>query len=45
VVSQLLDTPSDNEITLDHPDGKHLLRRIADPGDPTHIALILEDKT
>ncbi len=45
VVSQLMDAPADEEITLDHPDGNHLLRRIYDPTEPTHMALILEDKT
>jgi hypothetical protein len=45
MVSQLMDAPADEEITLDHPDGNHLLRRIYDPAEPTHMALILEDKT
>lgn len=44
VVSQLMDTPDDKELTMDHPDGKHLLRRVSDPADPDHIALILEEK-
>ncbi len=45
VVSQLLDAAADDETAADHPDGKHLLRRMADPADLAHIALILEDKT
>lgn len=45
VVSQLMDAPADQEVTMDHPDGKHLLRRFSDPADPDHIAMIFEDKT
>lgn len=45
VVSQLMDAQTDNEALPDHLDGKHRLRRISDPADPDHIALIFEDKT
>lgn len=45
MVSQLIDAPAEGEITIDHSDGHHLLRRLCDPADPDHIALILEDKT
>jgi hypothetical protein len=45
VVSQLLDAPAEDKIVMDHPDGKHILRRMADPADPNHVALIFEDKT
>ena len=44
VVSQLMDAPDDKELAMDHPDGKHILRRVSDPVDPDHIALIFEVK-
>jgi hypothetical protein len=44
VVSQLMDAPDDKELAMDHPDGKHILRRVYDPADPDHIALIFEEK-
>jgi hypothetical protein len=45
MVSQLIDASTEEEITIDHSDGHHLLRSLCDPADPDHIALILEDKT